>query len=75
MRVQTPEDGPSTLIITRQGLGRDARIWLTLDGPIRATVALDDQQASQLRVASGTDEWTRDRFTSTGGAHAADRAG
>jgi hypothetical protein len=48
MRVQTPEDGPSTLIITRQGLGRAARIWLTLEGSIRSTVVLDDQQVSQL---------------------------
>ncbi|MGA9694607.1 MAG: hypothetical protein WBR33_24820, partial [Pseudonocardiaceae bacterium] len=48
MRVQTPEDGPSTLIITRQGLGRSARIWLTLEGSIRSTVVLDDQQVNQL---------------------------
>ncbi|MGH3769305.1 MAG: hypothetical protein ACRDS0_02140 [Pseudonocardiaceae bacterium] len=70
MRVQTPEDGPATLIITRQGVGRAARMWLTLDGSIRATAVLDaqdvDQLASKLQMESGTDERTQKR--STGGA-------
>ena len=60
MCVQTPEDGPATLIITRQGLGRDARVWLTMNGSIRATAVLDNQQVSQLtsklRTEAGTDE-------------------
>ncbi|MGH3873002.1 MAG: hypothetical protein ACRDSR_16100 [Pseudonocardiaceae bacterium] len=44
MRVQTPEDGPSTLIVTRQG----SRTWLTLDGCIRTTATLTDQQVEEL---------------------------
>lgn len=44
MRVQTPEDGPSTLIVTRQGV----RTWLTLDGSIRTTAVLTNQQVTEL---------------------------
>ncbi len=51
MRIQTPEHGPATLIITRQG----SRTWLTLDGSIRTTAVLTDttavltdQQVSEL---------------------------
>ncbi len=49
MQVQTPEDGRSTLIITRRGLGRAARTWLTLDGGIRCTAVLDRAQVEELR--------------------------
>jgi hypothetical protein len=44
MRVQTPEHGPATLIVTRQG----SRTWLTLDGSIRTTAVLTDQQLKEL---------------------------
>jgi hypothetical protein len=44
MRVQTPEHGPATLIVTRQG----SRTWLTLDGSIRTTAVLTDQQLNEL---------------------------
>ncbi len=44
MRIQTPEHGPATLIITRQG----SRTWLTLDGSIRTTAVLTDRQVSEL---------------------------
>jgi len=49
MQAQTPEDGRSTLIITRRGIGRAARTWLTLDGGIRCTAALDRAQVEELR--------------------------
>ncbi|MGH3931632.1 MAG: hypothetical protein ACRDTF_16860 [Pseudonocardiaceae bacterium] len=48
MRVQTPEHGAATLIVTRQGLGSSKRTWLTLDGSIKATAVLDDKQLSEL---------------------------
>ena len=48
MQVRTPEHEKATLIVTRQGLGRAARTWLTLDGSIRTTAVLDDQQLSEL---------------------------
>lgn len=44
MQIQTPEHGPATLIITRQG----SRTWLTLDGSIRTTAILTDQLVSEL---------------------------
>jgi hypothetical protein len=48
MRGRTPEGEPSTLIITRQGLGHAGRAWLTFNGAIKTTVVLTDQQAVQL---------------------------
>lgn len=48
MQVRTPEHEKATLIVTRQGLGHAARTWLTLDGSIRTTAVLDDQQLSEL---------------------------
>lgn len=44
MRVQTPEDGPSTLIVTRQG----SRTWLSLGGSIQTTAVLTGQQVTEL---------------------------
>jgi hypothetical protein len=44
MRVRTPEHGPATLIVTRQ----ESRTWLTLDGSIRTTAVLTDQQLNEL---------------------------
>jgi hypothetical protein len=48
IQVQTPEREKATLIITRQGLGRAERTWLTLDGAIRTTAVLDNQQVNEL---------------------------
>jgi hypothetical protein len=48
IEVRTPEREKATLIITRQGIGRAARTWLTLDGAIRTTAVLDDQQVNEL---------------------------
>ncbi|MGH3751928.1 MAG: hypothetical protein ACRDRP_04380 [Pseudonocardiaceae bacterium] len=44
MQVQTPEHGPATLIIPRQG----SRTWLMLDGSIRTTAVLTGQLVSEL---------------------------
>lgn len=48
MRGRTPEGEPTTLIITRQGLGRAGRTWLTFHGAIKTTVVLTDQETEQL---------------------------
>jgi biotin-(acetyl-CoA carboxylase) ligase len=48
MRGQTPDGEPATVIVTRQGLGRDGRAWLTFNGAIKTTVVLTDQEAEQL---------------------------
>ncbi|MGH3973491.1 MAG: hypothetical protein ACRDS9_09210 [Pseudonocardiaceae bacterium] len=45
---RTPEGELSTLIVTRQGLGRDGRVWLTFNGAIRTTVVLTDGETGQL---------------------------
>jgi hypothetical protein len=53
MRVQTPEHGPATLIVARQG----SRTWLTLKGSIRSTAVLTDQQVAELttKLRTNTD--------------------
>lgn len=49
MPAHTPENEITTLIVTRQGRGRDARTWLTLGGSTtRTTVVLTDYQAGEL---------------------------
>jgi biotin-(acetyl-CoA carboxylase) ligase len=48
MRGRTPEGEPTTLIVTRQGMGRAGRTWLTFDGGIKTTVVLTDQEAAEL---------------------------
>lgn len=37
---RTPDGDPNALIVTRQGQGRDGRVWLTFAGALRTTVAL-----------------------------------
>jgi hypothetical protein len=44
----TPEGQQSTVIVTRQGLGSDGRVWLTFHGAIKATVAMTDSQTAEL---------------------------
>lgn len=48
MRGRTPQGEPTTLIVTRQGLGHAGRTWLTFDGAIRTTAVLTDQETGQL---------------------------
>lgn len=45
---RTPEGDFSTVIITRQGEGRDARVWLTFCGAIKTTTVLTDREAVEL---------------------------
>jgi hypothetical protein len=45
---RTPEGQQSTVIVTRQGLGADGRVWLTFHGAIKATVAMTDPQTAEL---------------------------
>lgn len=44
----TPDSGSATLIVTRKGLGRNGRVWLTFHGAIRATLVMTDQQTGRL---------------------------
>ncbi|HEX5346284.1 MAG TPA: hypothetical protein VFW64_04160 [Pseudonocardiaceae bacterium] len=36
------------MIITRQGLGRGGRVWLTFDGAIKTTAVMTDPETGQL---------------------------
>ncbi len=45
---QNPNGDPATVIITRQGMGREGRIWLTFSASVKTTVAMTDQEAGQL---------------------------
>lgn len=48
LRAHTPSDEFATVIITRQGLGRAGRVWLTFDGAIKTTAVMTDPETAQL---------------------------
>ena len=48
MQGSTPDGDPTTVIVTRQGLGRDGRVWLTFNGAIKTTVVMTDPETVQL---------------------------
>ncbi|MGH3984552.1 MAG: hypothetical protein ACRDST_18170 [Pseudonocardiaceae bacterium] len=48
MRGRTPDGQPATVIVTRQGHGRDGHVWLTFDGAIKTTVMMTDGETGQL---------------------------
>jgi hypothetical protein len=48
LRSCTPNGEPHTVIVTRQGLGSAARVWLTFNGAIRTTVVLTNQETTLL---------------------------
>jgi hypothetical protein len=55
---RTPEGELHRLIITRQGVGRDGRVWLTFNGAIKTTVQMTDPEAARLRdlIGEATDQ-------------------
>lgn len=53
LQARTPDGELTTLIVTRRGLGRESRTWLTFDGAIRTTAVLTDQKTTQLREQLG----------------------
>lgn len=48
LRVRNPDAEPATLIVTRQGSGRAAKVWVTFDGGWVSTAVLDHQETAQL---------------------------
>lgn len=48
LQAHTPESDPATVIVTRRGLGRYGRVWLTFNGAIRTTLVLTDQETVRL---------------------------
>jgi hypothetical protein len=53
LRGHTVQHGSATVIVTRQGLGTAARIWLTFDGAIKTTVVMTDAETTALRELLG----------------------
>lgn len=52
VQARTADTGSSsTVIVTRQGFGRQARCWLTLNGSIRCTAVFTDEEAIELASA------------------------
>jgi len=45
---RTTDGEPTTIIVTRQGLGHAGRVWLTFDGALKTTLVLTDQEAIGL---------------------------
>ncbi len=49
--VRTPDPKvATTVIVTRQGLGKAGRTWVTLHGSIRATAVLTDDEVSAVQL-------------------------
>ncbi|HYZ08023.1 MAG: hypothetical protein LC799_23065 [Actinobacteria bacterium] len=43
-----PDNETTRVIVTRQGLGRNGRVWLTTGATMLSTVVLTDDEAEQL---------------------------
>lgn len=48
MRAHGLEGEPHTVIVMRRGLGRSARVWLTLNGAWKTTLQMTRPEAAQL---------------------------
>lgn len=48
MQAHLVDGTPTTLILTRQGLGSAARVWLTFHGAIKTTVAMTNPETAHL---------------------------
>ena len=48
MRARNIDGQPHTVIVMRRGLGRNARVWLTMDGAWKTTVQMTDPEAARL---------------------------
>lgn len=53
LQARTPDGAYSTVIITRQGLGRAGRVWLTFNGAVKTTVVMTDPETGQLAELLG----------------------
>jgi hypothetical protein len=53
LRTRTPEGELATVIVTRQGLGRGGRVWLTFDGAIKTTAVMTDPETGELAELLG----------------------
>lgn len=46
--VKNVDGEPHTIIVMRRGLGRNARIWLTVNGAWKTTLQMIDAEAARL---------------------------
>ena len=53
MRLRTPEGGTAAVIVTRQGLGSESRIWLTFSGAITTTAVMTHGETGTMRELLG----------------------
>jgi len=53
LAARTADGADNTLIVTRQGRGAAARVWLTLLHSMSTTVVLTDVEADELVVLIG----------------------
>lgn len=44
----TPDGSRATMIVTRQGLGRTGRVWLTFLGALKTTQVMTDDETNRL---------------------------
>ena len=44
----TPDGEPATLIVTRQGLGSEGRVWITFSGAWITTAVMSDAEAERF---------------------------
>lgn len=48
MRARNADGEPHTLIVLRRGLGRNGRVWLTLNGAWKTTIQMTNPEAAHL---------------------------
>jgi hypothetical protein len=48
LQARNLDGGTHTLIVLRRGLGRNARVWLTVNGAWETTLRMTDPEAAQL---------------------------
>ena len=53
MQLRTPDGETATVIVTMQGLGDAARVWLTFNGAIKTTVVMTDGETGTMRELLG----------------------
>lgn len=51
LKLCTPEGEIATVIVLRRGCGHAGRVWLTFNGALKTTVAMNDREAGQLTDA------------------------
>ncbi|MGH4008926.1 MAG: hypothetical protein ACRDTH_12355 [Pseudonocardiaceae bacterium] len=48
LRARNVDGEPHTVIVMRRGLGRNARVWLTMNGAWKTTLQMTDPEAARL---------------------------